>query len=255
MKLPVELRLQIFEEVIRETRIPQTYWIGNKRHFEYPIEIWGRTGGPAERPHFLPAICRTSRWILEETIAFFIRNSTFWISTSAGNHFFQQFLASIPDGFAHVRSLHLCLLARSPLGDIGLRNGNFRLAQKCPNLRTLHLEFHHGRLFRLTPYARSLPRQPCSVQKNFERYHLGMLLECRSLTGITLRGLRSRYSMFLGLEEHCLDEMAWWMKGEFAQKGQMVQTSYVVADPSNEIFCPNLSNPEAFRHDNSVHED
>jgi hypothetical protein len=208
IKLPVEVREMIWEAHMQASGVFDTSRIN--------IRDFVKIDDNPERPQFLPALCSMSPLTEAEIIGVFMRNSKFMIASIFDNAFFRKFVASVPNGPAHVRELHFDFFHWFPdYDEKGKRipvNSDLELAVHCNGLHTLRLTFGFKNM---RDANTGIPK---TVEQLVEKYRLRRLLDCDKLRNIRWDGQRE-----FGAAVPVLYDLADWVKSEFAKKNQRVE--------------------------------
>ncbi|KAF2033453.1 hypothetical protein EK21DRAFT_86252 [Setomelanomma holmii] len=154
---------------------------------------------PLTYPHRLPAICKTSKQVFDETVPVYLSTYTFRLTTLASIRMLTGFLESLPQdkGFMSLRKLYI--------EDYYTFNNDFvgrglHLATRCPGLSALSVEFEEQSLAKTADgihlQAGSLHRTRASttVQAIVVQCCIDLVLFCDNLTILTLCVREAEYS-------------------------------------------------------------
>jgi hypothetical protein len=208
-KLPTEIREIVWEAYMRAEGVFDVFRIDIRES----VKLDDNT----KRPRFLPALCSMSILTESEIIGVFMRNSKFMIASIHDNVFFRKFIASVRNGPAHVRELHLDFFDFFPDYEVttGKRipvNSDLELALACHGLHTLRLAFRTRNL------RDSSTGTPKTVEELVGKYRLRRLLDCEKLRKIHLYG-RYRYDGPMQV----LRDLADWVTAEFEKQDHRVE--------------------------------
>lgn len=110
MDLAVEIREMIWEHAMRGTlHIADLHGEMRVFHLETPVEIreFIRIPNNTERPNFLPAMCRTSKLTMQESIGVYIRCSHFMVASIHDDGMLDGFLQTVDHCYETIQSIHL----------------------------------------------------------------------------------------------------------------------------------------------------
>jgi hypothetical protein len=209
-KLPVELRESVWKKYMSDSGL-----------FKNTADAY--KPGEATINYFwtLPPICSIPE-IRAETIRVFLRSAQFSIETDMEIRAFREFTESPEIGYGSIRRLYFPRFDSFSDGQWVTANPSLELAVDCPGLQVVQLKFWRSSLEDKTPIECSDSEwpEPHSVGYLVQRYRLRRLLDCKSLRYILWQGADScRGSIEI------LQELADWMKVQFAKKNRVVGCS------------------------------
>jgi len=217
-KLPPEVRELVWEASMRaDESFSDTIHLRHVYRREEP-----------ERPSFLPRICYLSNLTRDETVAVFMRNTGFIISSIEDNFFLREFIASVPNGQLNIRELRFRNFDFFPehdheTGAFHIENSDLELAVHCEGLRTVHLTIG-PRFIIFRAFEKDTGRhvyRARSTEELVAKYRLRRLLDCKMLRTVHWHGL-----WMTDQHERVLRGLADWIKAEFASRGR--KTEYTV---------------------------
>ena len=183
--------------------------------------------GPDGHPCCLPAICKVSKAVYDESVPVFIANTIFRLQSPTAANILNKFLGTLEEdaGFRSIRTLYIdvpdsqaILGSGLPLAEDESIGPYMHLAQRCEGLRDIVLLFWVDELVRWKdPEVRNFARGtlvPKTVDAMVQEYHLAELLQCGKLRRITLagRGWGTLDSVLSIDPLPCLNDTAVWLQ-------------------------------------------
>jgi hypothetical protein len=189
--------------------------------FRYPTQDLKRLADNPRHGLFLPTLWWISKRTRDEVLAAYLRVHQFWFFNRYDNSNFRVMLGLIPNGYSHVRELHFegfgYFHNQNHIGKMVEKNEDLELAVACTGLQTIRFVFKDNRHLCNEFFPARLLHvvKRKTVDELVREYHLRRLLDCRKLVEIQI------YNVYRQIE--VVQDLADWIRSEFAKKGQRVQ--------------------------------
>ncbi|KAF2492699.1 hypothetical protein BU16DRAFT_592473 [Lophium mytilinum] len=230
LALPREIRDMIWGLALQEAQLELPPLEGKAQDYDkaLPITTTGKAFGDG-----LPALCRTSKQLFEESTPFFLSRIMVTCTSASEIEELLHFLEKIPnnEGFKAIHQLRLggkdmfCRWQHRQ-GE----NKDFAALKRFPKLEDVLFDVRqcgHEELFLREGvwYCRYESDQPRLIEPTFEKLDLNGLFECTSLKAVII--VKTHHVGLVIHWDDFHDRMAPWIHKQFADKGLEVSVMKV----------------------------